>query len=337
MSYSLRISSTGISYEKFGRKVNQYKRQAFIKSNLRKLAIFPLLLLSLFAAAMLLISHSTKVLAYTETETNVSKLTRERISNSINRSTYDQTLRSAVLSLDPTNTLKVVKLQVDGETNTIHTYADTVEGLLESQELHDVKLTAPKRSTIVFSGMLIQTQNISTEILEEKVSIPHAVSEVTTYELYKGEKRVVQEGADGIKIVKTKAVKNYKGVLNAEVISEKVIKEPTTKIIEFGLKEKAVKDVVGLNNGCNQWDAYIEKVSEKKKQEEWLKYAIRCESGCNAEANNSNMYLGLLQFSEYTFEAYGGENIWNGYEQIDIALQLYKSGEADHHWPNCSI
>jgi hypothetical protein len=56
-----------------------------------------------------------------------------------------------------------------------------------------------------------------------------------------------------------------------------------------------------------------------------------CESGYNPNAVGPNGEIGLFQFEESTFYAHGGGDIWNPYDQIEVAAQMWGSG-LGWHW-----
>jgi soluble lytic murein transglycosylase-like protein len=56
-----------------------------------------------------------------------------------------------------------------------------------------------------------------------------------------------------------------------------------------------------------------------------------CESGFNPNAVGPHGEIGLFQFMESTYYAYGGTDIWNPYEQIQIAAQMWAGG-LGFHW-----
>ncbi len=56
-----------------------------------------------------------------------------------------------------------------------------------------------------------------------------------------------------------------------------------------------------------------------------------CESGGDPHAIGPNGEIGVLQFHPDTFyRIFGGSDIWNPWEQIDIAAFAFANGYADH-------
>ena len=64
----------------------------------------------------------------------------------------------------------------------------------------------------------------------------------------------------------------------------------------------------------------------------WLIRVMMCESGGDPYAVNPvTGDTGLFQFNPNTWEAYGGGDIWNAWEQADKAAMMFSMGLA-HLW-----
>lgn len=53
-----------------------------------------------------------------------------------------------------------------------------------------------------------------------------------------------------------------------------------------------------------------------------------CESGLNPNAQNRSGASGLFQFKPATFYGHGGHNIWDPYDQADVAARMFSQGLA---------
>jgi hypothetical protein len=53
-----------------------------------------------------------------------------------------------------------------------------------------------------------------------------------------------------------------------------------------------------------------------------------CESGLNPTAQNRSGASGLFQFKPATFYGHGGHNIWDPYDQADVAARMFSQGLA---------
>ncbi|GAC1339498.1 MAG: hypothetical protein NVSMB29_06920 [Candidatus Dormibacteria bacterium] len=61
---------------------------------------------------------------------------------------------------------------------------------------------------------------------------------------------------------------------------------------------------------------------------DWMMKIARCESGLNPRAVNPGGYYGLFQFSPRTFQAHGGTDIWDPYQQSEITATMLSQGQA---------
>ncbi len=165
----------------------------------------------------------------------------------------------------------------------------------------------------------IYEEDIEYEIIEQKDN-----SELI------GTKKVVQEGIAGTaRITKRKTFKNG-ALIKDELLSKEILEQPTEKIVIAGTKQPSTQP-----KGCTYWNGYVDSLGVSQAESNWLKPLMRCESTCNPGASNGVNH-GLLQFHPNTYTRHSGKNIWDGYEQIEIALRLYRSGGAGH-WPTFSI
>ena len=98
----------------------------------------------------------------------------------------------------------------------------------------------------------------TTEEATFKELIPADIQYVEFSDLYKDETKVYQEGHDGLKEITVDVHKINGKEVSRELISEKVLKEPKTKVIAYGTKEKpkqqnnsssAGSSVSGSNSG----------------------------------------------------------------------------------------
>ncbi len=61
----------------------------------------------------------------------------------------------------------------------------------------------------------------------------------------------------------------------------------------------------------------------------WLLGVAVCESGLNPRAYNpSSGASGLFQFMPTTFYSHGGRDLWNPFQQADVAAAMFAAGEA---------
>ncbi len=194
----------------------------------------------------------------------------------------------------------------------------------------------PSLSSPVHDGMTIKIIKVSTICSEKFITVPYTTIYKEDPNSPIGSNTIVKPGING-SILRKKCTLSYNGIVdkNKEVKKEQVLVTMAPQVIARGTKK------ISTNSSCKYWDNIIDKKTSDKRVRKWLKGLIRCESTCNPLAQNGSSFYGLLQFMPATFKAYGGTDIWNGQEQIDVAIKMYNhyNGNATYiirQWP-CSI
>ncbi len=131
-----------------------------------------------------------------------------------------------------------VTLTADGKKNKVETTAKTVEELLKEQEItlgDDDEVTKPL-DTILKDGMKIAVKRVEYKEETRTETIDYKTQEQYSDSMAQGTSEVTQNGVEGEKEVtyKVKYVDSKED--SKEVLSEKVIKEPTDKIVTYGTK-----------------------------------------------------------------------------------------------------
>lgn len=234
--------------------------------------------------------------------------------------------------------LMIVKIQSVESVSAYLTARPNVESLLNELKIKSEDfIVTPSVNSELYHGATITLVKVEKKYETVVEEIPFRSESIKDSSIYIGNSVVSQEGHNGVKeiiILKT----YHDGKLVDELISEvKIITPAVNQITKVGTREKIdPSTVMGINNSCVDWDSYIDQITSDEGERRWLKGVMRCESGCYAGANNSGIYKGLMQFSQRTFTGYGGTNIWDGYQQLRIALTIYRAGGASHHWPGCT-
>jgi soluble lytic murein transglycosylase-like protein len=63
----------------------------------------------------------------------------------------------------------------------------------------------------------------------------------------------------------------------------------------------------------------------------WLVSVMYCESGGDPNAVGVHGEIGIFQFMPDTFYSHGGSDIWNPYDQIEVAAEMFAAG-LSYHW-----
>ncbi|HEY8422515.1 MAG TPA: G5 domain-containing protein [Thermoclostridium sp.] len=130
-----------------------------------------------------------------------------------------------------------VNITIDGKTTEVMTYYDTVGETIKNNgivlgpldKVEGLSLDDPIRI-----GMNIKVVRVREEVLAETEEIPYAIEEVPNEKMNKGEKKVVQAGVDGTLEKYYKLTYEDGHIVSREFMSEKVIAEPVTEIVEYG-------------------------------------------------------------------------------------------------------
>jgi resuscitation-promoting factor RpfB len=177
----------------------------------------------------------------------------------------------------------------------------------------------PPLSTPLIDGLEIHVRRVGAEEAVEQVTLPFSEQVVETAARYKGERVVVQEGAEGLRI-DTYRLRTVDGVvMGRDLVSQEVVREPRPRIVEVGTKERPVAPTVPSGS---VWDRLAQ-----------------CESHGNWAMRGT--YHGGLQFHPDTW------NRWKPAGYPDYAYEATREqqivvGERLHAargwapWPHCS-
>ncbi|QGU93898.1 DUF348 domain-containing protein [Clostridium bovifaecis] len=129
-----------------------------------------------------------------------------------------------------------VELEMDGKTTTILTNADSVEELLKEEKvvLGKEDKISPSKEEHIKNDLKIAITRVNTKIEKKVESIEFATEIRKDDSLKEGRKKVVQEGTAGQKEINIKVVYQNGKEVSREVVEEKVVKKPTTKVVAMG-------------------------------------------------------------------------------------------------------
>lgn len=116
------------------------------------------------------------------------------------------------------------------------TEPEVSESPTESEEIAPSPEPEQQDSTVEETGVDEET-GITTKTLTENFTVSFETEEVPTNELEKGQKRVIQEGQLGEKIIVSTVQEQDGKEISREKISETITKNPVKQIIEVGTKE----------------------------------------------------------------------------------------------------
>ncbi len=187
----------------------------------------------------------------------------------------------------------------------------------------------------LYKESYITIQTYVTEVSQVFVTIPfETITEGESLCSSMTEKRIAQKGETGRKV---QTIEKY--FLDGEYISEKVVneeilKQPVKEIISLsgGIHPPDSVPQIGFN--CPYWKSEVDKINATEEENEWLKFTMEKESGCNAE-RNKGFHKGLFQWNPCLwYKQYPTDNIFDGHAQIKRTLEKIR-GCADpaRMWP----
>jgi len=216
---------------------------------------------------------------------------------------------------------QTVTLVADGAAQQVETHVDTVGELLAitGTEVGEQDLLEPGTDTELTEGLEVVVQRVDFEEVTEEVALPFEEERRTTSELFTDQSRVVQHGEEGLRI-DTYRVQLIDGEgTERELVSEEVVREPVTRIVEVGTTKCPPKRMA--NDGSVWYDL------------------AQCESGGRWDYNGT--YDGGLQFHpdtwrrnkpagypEYAYQASPAQQI-----EVGKIVQRRSGWGA---WPSCA-
>jgi hypothetical protein len=153
--------------------------------------------------------------------------------------------------------------------------------------------------------------------------------------------RLAQETTEqnGVLGAMTQRIKRvYKGdtLIAEEIIEETVEREARPQIIVITGPEDLPSSVPQRGYACGYWNAYVDSINATEEERQWLKFIMKCESGCNAESNKS-FHKGLFQWDPCLwYKQYPNDNIFDGEIQIKRTFEKLRNGaNPNQMWPSC--
>ena len=183
---------------------------------------------------------------------------------------------------------------IEGKKRTVDVAALNSKDVLSA--LH-VKVGAKDIVTPAANKLLTAGQTISyTKVTSSTVhvadeAIPFSVVQRNNASMAAGTTKVVTQGVNGARNVTYRIVRHNGGIFSKTVVTQHVLSQPTTQVVEVGTKPAPVAPAAPVDaSGVGAWERIAQ-----------------CESGGNWHINTGNGYYGGLQFSQATWDAYGGQ------------------------------
>ncbi|MFD6513143.1 transglycosylase family protein [Rhodococcus sp. NPDC060176] len=200
--------------------------------------------------------------------------------------------------------------------------AVTVGDLLAAKNapLEQADSVVPTADTPVTNGLTIQVTRDRTDTRVETQPIAPPENKVEDPELEKDKTVVENPGVAGERTA-TVEVKTVNGVEAGRTeLSATVIKEPVAAVVKVGTKQTSTPAV----SNASTWDSIAQ-----------------CEATGNWAINTGNGFYGGLQFTQSTWEAFGGgqyaarADLASREQQIAIGEKV-RAGQGWGAWPSCT-
>ena len=200
--------------------------------------------------------------------------------------------------------------------------AVTVGDLLAAKNapLEQADSVVPTADTPVTNGLTIRVTRDRTDTRVETQPIAPPENKVEDPELEKDKTVVENPGVPGERTA-TVEVKTVNGVEAGRTeLSATVIKEPVAAVVKVGTKQASAPAV----SNASTWDAIAQ-----------------CEATGNWAINTGNGFYGGLQFTQSTWEAFGGgqyaarADLASREQQIAIGEKV-RAGQGWGAWPSCT-
>jgi uncharacterized protein YabE (DUF348 family) len=251
---------------------------------------------------------------------------------------YVSVSRAERLPLAPTSlvlrTPKHVTIVHDHKTRKIVTVDKNVGQVLSDLGLHarNHDRLSPSMKAPIADGMKIVLKRVTVKKVTVHQSIPYQVIHRSDSSMYQGSSSVVTGGVEGARRIVYSIVIVDGKQARRTVVSNTVTRSPRNEIERIGTKARPAPKPTPTptptaaapapSSGLN-WDA-----------------VAACESGGDWAINTGNGFYGGLQFTESTWDAYGGAayapraDLASRDAQIAVAERVYQSQGAGA-WPVC--
>ncbi|WP_304650378.1 resuscitation-promoting factor [Nostocoides sp. F2B08] len=232
---------------------------------------------------------------------------------------------------------KDVTLTADGEKTEITSTERTVAAMLREAgvALGDDDIVTPELGTVITPGLAVTVKRVKIEEKTEAVAVPFTTVEEKSSDLYKGQTKTKTEGVKGSKDVTTEYTYTDGKVTKEKVLSEKVTKKPTSRVVLVGTKERPAAPAPSSSGSSSSSSSSSSSAGNTSgaginlaNAAMWDRIA-QCESGGRWNINTGNGYYGGLQFNYNTWLSVGGDDfapradLASRAEQITVANRLY--------------
>lgn len=219
----------------------------------------------------------------------------------------------------------VYTVTVDGTQVVIHSWAKTVLAVLtDGGVVLNVNDTAdPVRDALAPASGQIEVTRVNYTDFEETVSIAFTRVSQTSYEMYKGQSEVTQQGINGSKKQSVHVVYHNGVEVSRDITSSEILSDSQAQITLVGAKPYGIDDL---------WPILVAAGSKYGVDPAAMARVMFCESGGHVESGAGSAHQGLFQWDGgfYNWAAKAGfpsANIFDPNAQIyATALRVSQNG-----------
>lgn len=152
-----------------------------------------------------------------------------------------------------------VYIEVDGETRTLQTEAETIRALLQEADisLGDLDRVNPDLNFSVQPDLTVRVIRVSEEMESERRRLPYKRRTVINEALAPGEQRMAQLGVDGQEEITTRITYEDGEEVSRVQVSKVVLQEPVEEILIIGAQPSATsvsfEGIIAFLSGGNAW------------------------------------------------------------------------------------
>jgi hypothetical protein len=234
---------------------------------------------------------------------------------------------------------KTVTIRGIGIEKKVLVYSSFASDILKEANIildSDDEILPSKNAYIPNKGVIVIVE-VESKIFVNTEAIKYKSKTVEDNTMDKGKSIVDVKGTNGVLEKTIRVIYKDSVAFSSEIIDTRILIPSITQVVRVGTK------VVTIHN-CVYWANVVNDMVQDERERRWLKSIMYWESGCDSGSNiekyfeGSKGFYGLFQFTPKTFyELFGGTNIWDGYNQIEIAHKMYNYYHDDvglsNQWP----
>jgi len=230
-----------------------------------------------------------------------------------------------------------VNIFVDNTVLKAKSWKNTVKEVLEEKKIivGDKDKVIPSLEAIVTNGLDIEIVRVAESVVKKETSVLRRTEYQDDYDLLKGQQEIIDEGFDGLTEQIFKVTFENGKIANEVLISEKVLKAPSPRVIKRGQRP---------HNPNDYWPTILEAAKKYGVDPAGMYCVMLKESGGRYDANFGNgLYIGLFQWENNSWPIYAAKAGFPGADRYNTTAQIYATayriaygGTGWIPWPNTS-